>query len=72
VLHYARLKLRTVKGDRATVQAIHEIPDLPGYWGYVEAFNDRREAKLRDVLAVVLRARELAEAEFTTTDRGEA
>jgi hypothetical protein len=62
-LHYARRKLKTPAGDRATDcirQAIREIPGLLAYWAYVEPFNDRREAKFRGVRAVLARARQLA------------
>jgi hypothetical protein len=62
-LRYARRKLKTAPGDPATDyirQAIREVPGLPGFYGYVEAFNSRGATKFRDVREVLLRAKELA------------
>jgi hypothetical protein len=61
-LFYARRKI-DVRGDRATdciLEAIRKIPNLPGCWASMEAFNDRKNTKFRDVRDVLLRARELA------------
>ena len=62
-LHYARRKLKTAPGDPATAyirQAIREVPQLPRFFDYVEAFNCRSATKFRDVREVLLRAKELA------------